>query len=298
MELQQAIKANSETPENPPRWWNLSAEEAGDHFRDPRHIEELRNWAKTNADTLNRHGVAGPKLKAFEAASGAYGSVPYKKSLGMTWNSQPYSFDGPAYKEGAKGEEVAAEIKRLDGIAHGVVKDKKLSEMTEADLENEVNVFGSLRGIADELGDSNTSIFQNAVADRVANPQSGWFQRATKNKDAMDSHLEAVHRMRVLNRQRGEVSTARVEPKPAQPKEAYSTAPVKNQAKELALEAERAAKHFGEETSAGVALRDFAVDLNSQADDIADAEQLSAIRDANSEAVQLIMRYMHEKRQS
>jgi len=192
----------------------MDEKEAERSLEDPRVAKQLVDFVQTYRKELTTTGPQGQAavlsyqdLTRFQAASGRIGRQPYDKATRFTSKEVPRftetrSGARDAYKEDAPAEQVEKEAEVISEITKPTTTSKKLKEMSEAELLDELanlqNFQSALQAVGNDapLEEKLKKIGPDGMGFDTSN--AGVVELVEK-PDIFDRVVEDVHRMRALN---------------------------------------------------------------------------------------------------
>lgn len=146
--------------------------------------------------------VIGEQLAAFDVASAGVGRPEWSPELAGSWGNKPVAFHGPAYEgnEGARHRALAQIDKQT---ISGIVHDKPLSRMSDAELADEHRAASELRNYTKFMHEGMDLEDKKAVLDAIGVPQdkpvSPALRQLLAKPDLVDNRLMMLHQTRALN---------------------------------------------------------------------------------------------------
>lgn len=181
----------------------------------------------------------------YKRATGQLGRVEYDPKLGFTRSGAPFLFPGAAYEPGADPSLAEAEANRIADRTQPVsVAGMRLSEMTDEDLNKEIDILMRVKDGLDQVKDLKGREKLDALG-RLGIDTSVPGVSALAEGERLGRHAKEVQRMRALNLTRGDRANRMTQPvRPVmhlEPRSAEQTQLVKEDAAKQIGSLERAA---------------------------------------------------------
>jgi hypothetical protein len=147
----------------------------------------------------------GEAAAKYRVAAGHIGQEPFNMDRAGIWPEKPFAFGEDAYKPGASRAVQMKELHRIDRETRsGVLSNRLLSQMTDAELKDEHNVLSQIQTYISAAGDipldakQKVELLSELGVARGA-PGLAQLSGVGFSVEGINKRLEAVHRVRSLN---------------------------------------------------------------------------------------------------
>ena len=181
-------------------------------IEEPSNLKQFDDFITRNGSTLANSPTIGGAYTAYTNARGVAGGKEYTADNATIWPpTEPYTFtgEGPAYRPAPDPGVVQGEITRIDGISMSLRKGVPLSQLSEPEMKDEVQLVTTIKEIRKDpaMKDMSADELQIALRDSFTDKGSGYV-KSFLEKGGDDKHLKYVHQMRYLKRKAGPPGTS------------------------------------------------------------------------------------------
>lgn len=241
----------------------------------------------------------GEELVAYKRAAGHFGQEGYSSDRAGVWGQKPFKFEGAAYSGDEKAR--VAELAKIDKNAHGgIVHDKQLSAMNDAELQSEHSALAMMRSYLDAGRAEEIPIDQRKELLESLGVKGGpALYRLLEKPERIDKQLEYVQRVRSLN---SGVADAKRNPDivvpPKTEAEANQSGP-KAAIRLIMDQIEQAAVFYGDkgEDHKVDLLNEAAQDLHDQMSRVKSPSDARELQDKHKAAMNIVMQYYRDAKQ-
>lgn len=282
-----------------PPWANMDEAQFRAHLENKDNLAKFDQWVTAHESMLTGVSEVEATLGGYHQAAGRVGQKMYEPALNQQWGPKPFRFENEskAYRAEATAGQRQAELNRIGAMKVGVVNLKPIEQMSDAELQSEMEAVTRIRRKLSSLEGSPSFEDKKEIFTGI-NKDSPTLALAFRDDKSMDAYLETIHRTRAVNHGVPQAERGRSEEKSQVvhnpiTEEKNSVQPLAEKMDRIKYLTEKTLELHAEGTPERKQLDDLRTDLALMEDEGTGTDDLVAMPDAHPEAFDLIMGALH-----